>query len=776
MNIFAGSLVTASFSIISPGAVIMVVFLSEQLDASPAIVGLCVALFTLGPVLSLFGAPLFNALRRRRPFWVITTALGRSAYLPLAAAPLLASDESLRVPLLILVLGTGAVAMAVNGFTSVGWWSWMADLIPESMRGRFFGRRMQIVLIVGAIVPPIAGGLLDWWPAHASILLSGMFFIAAVLAVVDPLLFWWIPEPRRDDPPEAISLSKSLAGYLTPLRDKGFRTFLWAVSIRMFAGMLPAPFLALYLRGGTVDGVTVGCGASFTVITISGALGVAAGVLSSNWWGRLADKVGHRPVFLFGTVCYVIQLFYGFMDPGNYIWLLPVLNVLGNLIGVGSGVALSNLLIGVSPREGRDYYVALYTVITSVVMAVSPWIGGVIGGWIPVLPIDMLSGQPATYYHLLLALSFLGMLISVPLTLKIPDARGDASGITMLRMARGGMVRTVHQLGIIAQTDDPLRRARALSSVGAEAAEVGFEEVELALSDPAPQVRREALRALGRIGSERAAALLTWAAHEPDSDTRENAVAAMGQLPAAMSVTVLLGLLGDGDRGVRVAAAAALGRAGDARAYGPLRQCLRDDSDGEVKIAAGRALAYLKDYDSAEDLAWAAVHHTHGLSRSQLTIALAGLFGEQGTFYRLWKRDRSVPGSGFDRIITAASRTSRSILRQCKRSGSPPDEIRLHGRQIKENLARLRSLTELEDWPAALRIMDDLFNAVMSLGGPHADRQGTAYRRCLALLIKTAGTAEAEELIGDGVTLAAAYGLHHYLLALRRARRDAERG
>ena len=161
MNILAGSLITASFGILSAGAAIMTVFLSEHLGASPGMIGLNVALFTLGPLLSTLGAPLFNRVRRRRPLWVWLTAAGRAPYLLLPLVPLLMHHESLRPYLLAAVIAIGALAMAINGMTSVGWWSWMADLIPDRMRGRFFGRRNRDLLIVAALVPLAAGLLLD---------------------------------------------------------------------------------------------------------------------------------------------------------------------------------------------------------------------------------------------------------------------------------------------------------------------------------------------------------------------------------------------------------------------------------------------------------------------------------------------------------------------------------------------------------------------------------------------------------------------------------------
>ena len=756
LNVLAGCLIVAAFGIISPGAAIMTIFLREYLYAGTAIIGLSAALFTLGPCLSIIGAPLFDSAKRRRPLWVVLTTLGRAAYLPLFLAPMLADREELRPYLLVMVIAMGAIAMAIGGITSVGWWSWMASLIPESMRGRFFGYRNRTLLIVAAVVPLAAGAMLDWLPAGP--VMTWLFLVAAILAIADPLLFWWVPEPARQDKIERISIRQSLRKYLEPLRDRGFRTFLYAVGLRLFAGGLPAPFLVLYLRSETVNGQTVGCGASFLMITLAGAIGTIAGVASSGWWGRLADKVGHRLVFLFGCSGYIVQLAYGLLSPSNYIWLLPIVNALGMLLGVGAGVAMSNLLIGISPQKGRDYYVATFTVITSIVAAVAPWVGGLIGHWVPVLPFHMPSGQPATYYHLLIVLSFLIMLLSIGPTLRIPDTRGDDVGISLLRLARGGLVRTIYQLGIISQTDDPLRRARALHTVRGEAASMAFGEISEALDDPAPQVRRAAVMALGRLGTDKALELLMWCMHESDAATREVAAAAIGEMPGPQGVFLLVGALTDPDARVRLAAAVAVGKRADKRMLGTLRRRFKEDPDAEVQVAAGRALAYMHDYESVADLTDATLNHPSRLARLQMTIALGGIFGQAGDFYRHWRRDRQVPGTSFSRLVRRLARTARRALKNASRKGMLDlAELHSHLHELRVQTAKMRSFFEADDWIEGLVVMDDMLRHVASSTRLEAKANVAACIQCIAMLRQASTESQTHEAIRDGMALAALY-------------------
>jgi MFS family permease len=750
-------MIVGSFSLISPGASIMTIFLREHLGASPSMIGLNVALFTLGPLLSVVGAPLFDAVERRRRLWVIMTTIGRCAFLPIFLAPILAVREELRPLLTYMVISAGAIAMAINGISSVGWWSWMADLIPESIRGRFFGERTRFLLIVAAIVPLAAGGALDLLPERS--VMIWIFLMATIMAILQPLLHLWIPEPQRGMNRQKPSLRTTVRMYMTPLRDRGFRAYLGAVGFRVFAASLPAPFLVLYLRGEIINGQLVGCEATYFMITLASAIGVGAGVISSRWWGMLADKIGHRPVFLIGIAGYVLQLCYGLLSPDNYSWLLPLLNVFGNLIGVGTGIAMSNLLIGISPKEGREYYVATYTVMVSLPAALAPWLGGLIGQRWPILPITMLSGQPATYYHLLIILSLLITLPSIMLTLRIPEARGDDVGISLLRLARGGLIRIVHQLGIISQTDDPLRRARTIGAMRGASATIAVDEISEALGDPSPQVRQAALLALGRLGSEQSLEILMWWMHEPDADSRETAATALGEISGPAGVFLLINALSDPDARVRRAAAISLGRHGDSTLGPTLKRRLDEDPDVGVQVAAGRGLSYLKDYDAIPALAAFALSHSSQIARLEMTIALGGLFGSPREFYRLWARNRRVPGAQFSKLIAAASRRLKWRLRAAHRA-KRLSRARFvdFQRDFKIDRGNLQSFAELRDWDSSLAVIEQMLIRVMSIDDVEARDDVAACHRFVRILRESAEAGKGADAAWDGLTLAALYG------------------
>src|SRR5262249_56915891 len=77
-------------------------------------------------------------------------ALGASRLgdLPLVAFPFLSLGDATRLRLFITLVSVTAV-LAVIGNNA--WIAWMSDLVPASVRGRFFGRRTMFLTLAGAI-------------------------------------------------------------------------------------------------------------------------------------------------------------------------------------------------------------------------------------------------------------------------------------------------------------------------------------------------------------------------------------------------------------------------------------------------------------------------------------------------------------------------------------------------------------------------------------------------------------------------------------------------
>src|ERR1700722_5126911 len=134
----------------APGSLFLTLFMKEGLHAQKWQIGLLMTLTFLGPIWEPAGAYLAERLGKRRPLFLVTFLLSRMCFFFLAAIPLLAS-RGLGPPRgVVLFLIVVAVTRFFNHLGNPSWWSWMADLVHERRRGRFFGCRTQASSAVAA--------------------------------------------------------------------------------------------------------------------------------------------------------------------------------------------------------------------------------------------------------------------------------------------------------------------------------------------------------------------------------------------------------------------------------------------------------------------------------------------------------------------------------------------------------------------------------------------------------------------------------------------------
>jgi len=128
-----------------------------HLGASPVVIGLLGALPVACNVLNMPAAWLTHVVGRKR-LAVAAVGASRLVCLPLVAFPYLPLSDATRLQWFIALVAAAAV-LAVIGNNA--WIAWMGDLVPASVRGRFFGRRTMFLTMAGATSSLGAGLMLD---------------------------------------------------------------------------------------------------------------------------------------------------------------------------------------------------------------------------------------------------------------------------------------------------------------------------------------------------------------------------------------------------------------------------------------------------------------------------------------------------------------------------------------------------------------------------------------------------------------------------------------
>lgn len=400
---------------------------AKSLNASKFQFGVLSALPFLASLLSLPASLLIEATGKRKKIFLWSLYFQRAMWFPIAVVPLwLVSHYGMQAdgPAMILFLWLVFIMYAGNAIGGPAWVSWMADIVPERRRSKYFARRRQWGIVPAIPAALLAGYLLDHYGAgHGPLVMMRwcaiVFVGAAVCGLIDIHLFQYVP-----DIPTAPKKGQGMLGaWREPLRNRRFIWFAGFVATLTFAVSFMGQFVTLYIleqlgQDGKGGGGSAGVN-RITQMMVIVAPGLAQLLLFSVW-GKAADRMGKRPLLVLAGLGLVpVALGWCFVTRNN-IWLGYVLSAAGAALWAGVEVANLNLVLewSGSPDEENGGGGAGYMAINSVIINVAGCLGGLASGviaqWLQNSNFRWETGlKTFTFYDVLFALSALLRLISV---------------------------------------------------------------------------------------------------------------------------------------------------------------------------------------------------------------------------------------------------------------------------------------------------------------------------------------------------------------------------
>lgn len=330
----------------------------------------------------------------RKQIFISLGLIHRALWLVVAAIPWLLPETTRARGMIVVV----ALSWATGQMIGPAWVSWMADLVPEPIRGRYFSRRSQVGQAVGLVTTLAIGFVLDRAAAHGPEALlkaaAGGLAVAAVFGMVDFLFFLPVAETVRRMPNPDVKWRHLL---LTPLRDSNFRCFLGFTALLTFSIGYINQFVWLYVLN--VAGFSNTAANAMLVL-----VPLATFLVMYPVWGRLVDRLGRKPVLIIAMLLFV-QGAGAWVFISREHWLAGFAAVtLGTLMWPGIDLANFNILLDLgSATEGQQERGA-HIAINSAVIAIAGVASGVFGGVLAQLLKDWRGtffGQPLTYHGVL---------------------------------------------------------------------------------------------------------------------------------------------------------------------------------------------------------------------------------------------------------------------------------------------------------------------------------------------------------------------------------------
>ena len=400
-----------------------ITILALALGARPWQIGFLAAIPHMTQLFQLIGAYLVEATGRRKLVAVWGSALSRLLWL---AVPLLfVAADSIDVMLVFLAIVT--VASALELMAGNAWTTWMADLIPETLRGRYFGYRHAVMAAV-TIAVTIGGGLwLEWGRDRISEAwtLSWVLFAAAMAGMTGLALLARqpdIPRPRERQAPKLKELM------LRPARNVEFRRALQFFMVWNLAVGFSAAFFQVHM-------IRV-LSMSYLTIALFQSIKPLVAMFIYRRWGLVLDRFAVKSVLLLsGGLITILPLLWLLPAEGHIGWLW----VIAALSGIGwTGFNLSAYIYPMqhSPRIGRSYYLAYFSIISGVGFVLASIAGGLVVDYLGDWQI-IVGGRVYMGHHVLFVITAMGRLAALGMLLRLPDVEAPGTMALVTRIGAG---------------------------------------------------------------------------------------------------------------------------------------------------------------------------------------------------------------------------------------------------------------------------------------------------------------------------------------------------
>jgi MFS family permease len=282
----------------------------------------------LAMLANLAGTVLIERTGLRKYHFIVSVGIARMLWLVVAVLLVLLGGQPIAI---WLVLGTLLVSWTLSAFGMPAWYSWMGDLIPRRIRGRYLATRQRITrllqfpvaITLAIIFDQVTDSSRAFTPQGQPLLmwaLAGVFVLAAVFGLIDILIFFRIRDlrpPIREGaggPAVEIAVRTPRAGGPIGTASHGVR-YLFAAADELLVGPLKDRVFRRYAIYGATVTFAMAVGGPFYIRNMRENLGFShlalnvmfmvlgpiVSILAVKHWGRLMDRWGRRPALMAST-------------------------------------------------------------------------------------------------------------------------------------------------------------------------------------------------------------------------------------------------------------------------------------------------------------------------------------------------------------------------------------------------------------------------------------------------------------------------------------------
>ena len=339
-----------------------------HLGATNFQIGLLAALPIFANVFQLVSVWLVKKYENRRAITLISSFIARFALIIVGVLPFAFTGVG-SVEVLIFLLSIHYLFGSIAGGS---WNSWMKDLVPDSMLGKYFSHRTKLMQIISVSSNLLIAIFLDYLKTHSPENLTQSYYIMILAGAFAGMLgLYWL---SKADEPKPLPATENVFLQMTkPLKDVNFRNLLIFNSFWAFALNLAVPFFTVFMMK------TIGL--SLTYIMALMIIGQLSGIFSIKMWGRYADRYSNKTIINVCAPLYIVCIFAMVFAaiPGQLLYsviILLVINIFSGISVSGINLALNNIGMKLAPAQHATAYISTKTIVISLASAIAPMLGG----------------------------------------------------------------------------------------------------------------------------------------------------------------------------------------------------------------------------------------------------------------------------------------------------------------------------------------------------------------------------------------------------------------
>ncbi|MCX8167148.1 MAG: MFS transporter [Candidatus Micrarchaeota archaeon] len=336
------------------------------LNANNFVVGLATAIpQILAGISQLLIKKVANRIKKRKDFVIQTALINALLWFVILGFSLIAEVNN-EVHALTVVLLFG-LSFSFATIANPVWASWMSDLVPENIRGTYFGKRNAIAIIALVFGIVLGGIILNLF---YDLLYIRAFSILFLIAAIARLVSVYMLNDMYDPELTSVNSDLHLKELLTADKWKLGRNVIVFIALIYFTTNIAGPFFAVYmLKDLKLDYI------NFMGLTIAS---IITKFFSMPYWGRLCDRLGNKLVLsATGLMIPFIPMLWLVSNKLEYLYAIQLFS---GFVWGGFEIVAFNYVLSASHKDKRVAFIAIYNFVNYLMV----FLGSLLGGYLVV--------------------------------------------------------------------------------------------------------------------------------------------------------------------------------------------------------------------------------------------------------------------------------------------------------------------------------------------------------------------------------------------------------